>query len=137
MDREVEGYMSHSSVQHGQSILLYYNSKSDVEIEVFRTGWYNGLGARRFLGPERVVGVEQEIPKPDSLGMVECRWTDPYVIQTNVSSYLVGWQLEPVRWHSSITSIANLQVNMDDRSLPGPPHRTIHLYTKLHHLCST
>lgn len=26
---------------------------------------------RRFLGPERVLGVEQEIPEPDWLGMME------------------------------------------------------------------
>jgi hypothetical protein len=84
LNREVEGYMSHTSVQRGQSILLFYNSKSLVKVEVFRTGWYNGLGARRYFGPVSLDAMEQNVPGPDEFGMVACRWKDPYVIHTNV-----------------------------------------------------
>jgi hypothetical protein len=89
LHRQVEGYMSHTSVSAGQSILLFYNSRSsstDVLMEVFRTGWYNGLGARRFAGPILLGGREQTVPRPDGYGMVACRWTDPFEVQTNVSA---------------------------------------------------
>jgi hypothetical protein len=83
-DREIEGYMSRTSVQQGDSILLYHNTRSPtVSIEIFRTGWYNGLGARRYDGPVIVSGVVQEIPRPDDYGLATCNWTDPYVVQTN------------------------------------------------------
>lgn len=86
MNREVEGYMSHSSIHAGQSILLFHNTDAEyVRIEVFRTGWYSGLGARRYLGPITLAGVKQTIPRPDEYGMVACTWTDPAVIHTNVS----------------------------------------------------
>ena len=91
LNREIEGYMSHTSVQRGESILLFYNSKSPmVELEVFRTGWYQGHGARKFLGPVQVVGVEQVVPSPDNNGMVRCQWKDPYILHTNVC---IGYRL--------------------------------------------
>jgi hypothetical protein len=67
-DREIEGYMSRTSVQPGDSILLYHSNTCSptVSIEIFCTGWYNGLGARRYAGPVIVSGVVQEIPRPDN-----------------------------------------------------------------------
>jgi hypothetical protein len=86
LDREIEGYMSRTSIQKGNTILLFYNTRApSVSIEVFRTGWYNGDGARRFYGPIIVPGMEQFIPKPDTYGTVACNWTNPHVVYTNMS----------------------------------------------------
>ena len=84
MDREIEGYMSLTSVPKGGSILLFFNTRSpNVIIDVFRTGWYGGIGARRYFGPVSVAGVLQVVPRPDKFGTVACNWTDPYLLETN------------------------------------------------------
>ena len=99
MNREVEGYMSRTSVQKGDTILLYHNQNptpnqmtqantgthtSNVKIEVFRTGWYGGVGARKVLGPIQVPGIVQKIPKEKD-ELIACKWRDPYVLETSLS----------------------------------------------------
>ncbi len=92
VNREVEGYMSRTSVQKGESILLYYslnNSKdtapADVKIEVFRTGWYGGIGARKVLGPVMVPGIAQDMPKSGDYGLIACKWKEPFILETKTS----------------------------------------------------
>lgn len=73
------------SVQRGESILLFYNTKSpSVVVEVFRSGYYGGLGARQVLGPVEVPGREQITPRPDKYGTVSCQWKDPFIVSTQV-----------------------------------------------------
>jgi hypothetical protein len=128
LNREMEGYLSHTSINAGETILLFYHTKTrgtptsssttststtlannygtnitsnynnttitknnnnskTVVIDVFRTGWYGGKGARRYDGPIVVPAISQSIPRPDHLGTVVCQWKDPYPIMTNVRSY--------------------------------------------------
>jgi hypothetical protein len=93
LNREVEGYMSRTSIQKGDKISLYYNvnpiatkkkspEPADVKIEVFRTGWYDGVGARKMFGPILVPGITQQMPTPGQDGLLICKWRDPYIIQT-------------------------------------------------------
>jgi hypothetical protein len=79
---EVEGYASSPSVNIGETISFYVNSsESTYMIEFYRMGWYNGLGARKMLGPIIRTGTRQTIPAPDATtGLVECNWVDPYVL---------------------------------------------------------
>lgn len=95
MNREVEGYMSRTSVQKGERILLYYSVNpnanmtlqtppAEVKIEVFRTGWYDGVGARKVFGPTQVPGIAQKMPEPGKDGLIVCKWRDPYVLETSV-----------------------------------------------------
>ena len=99
-NREVEGYMSRTSVQRGERIRLYYSVNNsttkeaktpaaDVKIEVFRTGWYSGIGARKVFGPVIVPGIVQPMPKPTKDGLIACQWKDPYLLQTS-SSWTTG-----------------------------------------------
>lgn len=84
LDRDIEGYMSRTSVLQGDSILLFYNTRAPtVAIDVFRTGWYRGTGGRHFAGPVVVRGVAQVTPRPDEYGTVACNWTDPWALRTN------------------------------------------------------
>ena len=49
--REIEGYASANSVNRGDGVHLYVNTGSPTFVlEVFRMGWYAGLGARRVVG---------------------------------------------------------------------------------------
>jgi len=80
---EIEGYASLTSVAPGETIRFYVNSVDpDYTIEVFRMGWYGGLGGRRMTKPVRRTTVKQPMPKPESgTGLIECRWTDPHSLK--------------------------------------------------------
>ena len=79
---QIEGYPSATSVAHGDALRIYVNTTDPTyALSVFRMGWYDGLGARRILGPVQRTGTRQVIPQPNAVtGLVECDWIDPYVI---------------------------------------------------------
>ena len=81
-NREIEGYASLTSVNRGGQISLYVNTAaSSYTIEIYRMGWYGGLGGRLVTGPIQRTGTAQPMPTPDpSTGLVECRWSNPYVL---------------------------------------------------------
>ncbi len=85
--REVEGYASATSVQSGEAINLYiHTTAAQVIVDVFRVGWYQGLGARQVFGPLSVPGIQQVMPVIDSdTGLVDCAWRDPLPLTTH------GW----------------------------------------------
>jgi len=82
LHREIEGYASLTSVNRGHRLELFVNTiDSEYTIEVFRMGWYGGLGARRVMGPIRRPGRRQPAPTFDPVtGLIECRWTDPDIL---------------------------------------------------------
>ncbi|MGD8322938.1 MAG: Ig-like domain-containing protein, partial [Gammaproteobacteria bacterium] len=85
--REIEGYASATSVNRGEPISLFVNTNApSFTLEVFRTGWYQGIGARRLLGPIDIPGTSQITPAPDpTTGLVEANWVNAYEIQTSDS----------------------------------------------------
>ena len=72
----IEGYCSKQSVAAGDKLQIMVSTEpaAKFRIEIFRTGWYAGRGARRMtvLGP--LEGKPQPTPKPDARTMHECRW---------------------------------------------------------------
>jgi hypothetical protein len=82
--REIEGYASATSVNRGEVILLYVNTAApNFVLEVFRMGWYLGLGARRVFGPLVVEGTQQTMPVMDAAtGLVDCAWVNPCALAT-------------------------------------------------------
>lgn len=79
---EIEGYASASSVNAGGSINLYVSTIDSIyTMDVFRLGWYGGLGGRRMLPTINRTGIRQTIPPPaPDTGIVECKWIDPYTL---------------------------------------------------------
>jgi hypothetical protein len=77
---EIEGYASATSVAPGETIRMYVNTVDpEYTIEVFRMGWYGGVGGRRMTNAVRRAAVKQTIPSPDPVtGLIECDWSDPY-----------------------------------------------------------
>ncbi len=73
----IEGFCSKQSVKAGESIdiLVSTNPPQAFEIEIFRTGYYGGRGARLMtkLGP--FDGQTQPTPTPGEKNLHECRWT--------------------------------------------------------------
>ena len=82
--REIEGYASATSVNRGEVIHLFVNTAApSFEIEVFRIGWYQGLGARRVFGPVALPGTQQAMPGMDPhTGLVDCAWVNPFALTT-------------------------------------------------------
>ena len=115
-NREIEGYMSLTSIQKGESILLFHNTRAPtVTIDVFRTGWYTGVGARKLAGPVTVSGVVQVVPLPTPEGTVACQWTDPYVVQT-LDSWTTGvYLVRMTEMLSETQSYAIFVLRDDDR----------------------
>jgi hypothetical protein len=72
----IEGYCSKQSVAAGEAIDIFVstNPPAKFEIEIFRTGYYGGKGARlmKKVGPFQ--GEIQPTPKPGDKNLHECRW---------------------------------------------------------------
>ena len=79
---EIEGYASLTSVNAGDAIRLYVNTQDpQYTLEVFRMGWYGGLGARQMTAAIDRPSLQQPDPFLDQkTGLIECDWQDPYVL---------------------------------------------------------
>jgi hypothetical protein len=81
--REIEGYASVTSVNGGESLDLFVSTAAPTyTVEIYRLGWYGGLGARLLLAAQTRTGVAQTMPVSDADGMVECHWTQPVTVST-------------------------------------------------------
>ena len=80
VNREIEGYASMTSVGIGGTIdFAVSTADSTFNIEIFRMGWYGGLGARLLATVPNLPGQRQPTPPPDpTTGMVECHWSPSY-----------------------------------------------------------
>ncbi|KOP27515.1 hypothetical protein AMR41_04655 [Hapalosiphon sp. MRB220] len=81
--REIEGYASLTSVNRGDKIKFFVNTKEPTyTIEIFRMGWYGNKGGRQITPVIRRKGVKQPPPIVDpATGLIECDWKDPYVLK--------------------------------------------------------
>jgi hypothetical protein len=74
---DIEGYADMISTQLGDVVTLRVSTKATTfHVEVFRMGYYQGIGARRVWTSAEVPGVRQGAPTliaPTST--VECHWT--------------------------------------------------------------
>jgi hypothetical protein len=72
----IEGYCSKQSVQAGEpiEIMVSTDPPRKFQIEIFRTGYYGGRGARlvRKIGP--LEGKAQAVPAPGAKNLHDCRW---------------------------------------------------------------
>ncbi|NHF61085.1 hypothetical protein FK220_017165 [Flavobacteriaceae bacterium TP-CH-4] len=91
LNREIEGYASKSSINKGESLDLFVNTRSTTfTLTVYRMGWYGGMGGREIVGPITLEGTEQHIPLPErNTGLVECAWKKPYRL-TSKKDWITG-----------------------------------------------
>ncbi len=94
---EIEGYASAASLNRGEDIKLYVNTKEpSYTIEVLRVGWYGGRGMKRMTAAIARRGLAQAPPVVDSAsGLIECDWQDPYVLHVPNTP-------DPTDWPSGI-----------------------------------
>jgi hypothetical protein len=93
---EIEGYASLTSVNRGEEIKLFVNTKEpSYTIDIFRMGWYGGAGGRRMVAPINLAGVRQPPAIVDqATGLIECNWQDPYILKIQSNSK------DPAQWTS-------------------------------------
>jgi hypothetical protein len=85
---QVKGYASATSVNAGDRITFHVSVRpvQTYTIDVYRMGWYRGLGGRRVqhIGP--LSGVQQPgCPTDTATGMIACNWTPSYRLATQAS----------------------------------------------------
>ena len=85
---QIKGYASATSVNKGQKITFYVsvNPGQNYTIDVYRMGWYQGLGGRlmQHIGPLK--GSKQPTcPTNATTGMIECQWAAAYTLTTQTS----------------------------------------------------
>lgn len=93
LHREIEGYASRTSVNRGERISLFvHTSAPSYSIEIYRMGWYGGMGARLVSGPIVRQGMTQPMPTMDpQTGLTECSWKDPYLVTAGSKSGQAEW----------------------------------------------
>ncbi|WP_394754580.1 N,N-dimethylformamidase beta subunit family domain-containing protein [Crenothrix sp.] len=82
---EIEGYADKDSVNVGQSINLYVSAIPSLNpqytINVYRLGWYGGLGARKVNASPLRNSIQQVLPTPNATtGLIQANWTSPYTL---------------------------------------------------------
>jgi len=87
----IEGYASAASVNRGETIRIFVNTKEPMyTMDVYRMGYYGGAGARKML-TVTLPGTAQPACPMDSFGMVECSWINPYTLTIPVSADPTDW----------------------------------------------
>src|SRR4051812_36464930 len=80
-DHEIEGYASATSVLRGETITFFVSTVgSSFRIDVYRMGWYQGLGGRLLMMTDDITGVAQPPPTEDERGMFECDWQPSHIL---------------------------------------------------------
>ena len=124
---EIEGYASRTSVNGGEPIDLFVSTIAKrYTIDVFRMGWYGGAGARRVAGPIVRDGFVQDAPSMDpKTGLVECRWREPYRLDTSDADgpwttgvYLARMTLGSLGSQGSLGAFIVFVVRDDGRTAP-------------------
>jgi len=89
----IEGYGSLTSVNRGGRIKFFVSTVDPTyTLEIFRIGYYQGLGGRRMSAPVTLNGTTQVMPTPDpATGLIECNWINPYVLDVPNSPDPTDW----------------------------------------------
>jgi hypothetical protein len=76
----IEGYCSQPSVQAGEALRIFVSTSPAAEftIDIYRLGYYQGLGGRHVHRSAPIAGVEQPEPQEGPGRLVECGWAPSY-----------------------------------------------------------
>jgi hypothetical protein len=103
---QIKGYASATSVNKGESISFHISARpaQDFTADIYRMGWYGGLGARLMARVGPLDAPTQRTCTPSrSTGIVDCAWspTFSYTIPTSWTSGIYLVQLTNARNYQS------------------------------------
>lgn len=130
---QLEGYAGATSVQHGDSIDIHARTDGShtVRWELYRMGYYGGLGSRKMATGAPVPVGPQPDPVPDrATGLVECRWPTSFTVQTQPSWPSGVYLLKLIR-EDGLQSYVLFVVRADERkgsALVQVPFTTFQAY---------
>lgn len=84
---QVEGYAGATSVNHGSNITFHISvaSAENVQIDIYRMGWYAGDGGRLLQTIASVACTNHTTPSPDSFGLIDCAWPTSHTLTTDAT----------------------------------------------------
>lgn len=106
---QISGYVTQPAVDPGDPVPVHVNLKApeanhDYTVEVYRMGYYGGVGARRWFGP-KTLSFGNPLADPTQVdvatGRIEADWPTAFTVDTTgyvTGTYLVrltsvnGWQ---------------------------------------------
>lgn len=76
----IEGYCSHASIRAGKTleVKVSANPGSDVQLEIFRLGYYGGKGGRHIATLPPVAVETQPTPEPQAQRLMVCQWATAF-----------------------------------------------------------
>jgi hypothetical protein len=80
---QIKGYASATSVNLGAAITfrVSVNPAQTFDIDIYRMGWYQGLGGRLMMHVGQLSGSSQPpCPVDTTTGEIECHWADAYTL---------------------------------------------------------
>jgi len=80
---QIKGYWSATSVKQNEDITLFVtvSPAQTFTVDIYRMGWYQGLGGRLRLHAGPLEGVTQAPCVPDpTTGLIACDWTPSYTL---------------------------------------------------------
>ena len=82
-DKGIEGYTSQTSVMVGSTINFAVSTvTSTFTADIYRLGWYQGIGARLVQTIANIPGKSYSVPKPQaSTGLIEAKWSWAFSLQ--------------------------------------------------------
>jgi hypothetical protein len=78
---QIKGYASLTSVNKGGRISFHVsvNPAQNFSADIYRMGWYGGLGGRLMAQVGPIAGTKQRTCSPDStIGIVDCAWSPTF-----------------------------------------------------------
>jgi hypothetical protein len=129
----VEGYATATSIGRAESVDLKVDSSGSFRAEIYRSGWYGGLGARLVSIVLDVPGVVQPACTSDaSTGLVDCaNWSTSLTLSTSGSWPSGVYLIRLVRNDNGSDTLIPFVVRDDARSsdlLYGIPFSTYQAY---------
>jgi sugar lactone lactonase YvrE len=94
-NREVEGYASVTSAAPGDQVALFVNvpTRHSVHWELYRLGYYGGLGGRAIATGKPVrTSPQPDCPVDSTTGLVECSWHATFTLAVD-PEWLTGQYL--------------------------------------------
>ncbi len=86
-NREIEGYADATSINAGGSlgIMVSLSAEGAFDLQVYRLGYYGGLGGRLMFSAPGLRGTTQSDPVMTNAEtrLVECRWDESYRLKTS------------------------------------------------------